>query len=623
MNSDERAPVAAKYANAISREDYMESKRRKYPKRKRSKAPVIILVIILLVLLTAGAVVGFYGYKLYNSAKQVRSEAKWMMTQVDPLKKAIKTGDEELLDETVMGLMEKAAWIQAETHSDLWEFATNIPVYGEDIRTAQALSDVAVTLTRDVLYPLSEDIGGIKLSSLIQDGGINIELLRFIPEVITKYIPLIDEQFAIIEELPPAHIDKLQEVLDKLQNPLAEYRPLIKLAEDYLPMLPPMLGADGETRTYLVIAMNNAEIRSDGGYPGATGTLTVTDGHFSMGEFESIVHNHGLHAELLPGEEVYNFGITYTYSAVTAMPNFNRTGELAADFWRQVTDEEVDGVIAIDPVALQYFIGYTGGFDTSDGTHIDGTNAAYEIMHNIYVRYWDSNWAHDLFFAEVASNAFSTFFSNLGDADLDGFAKTVMRLGEEGRILTWMVNPDEQAMFSEFGFTGEFSHDPLKPVLGIYLNDETYSKIDWFLSVDVDVSKPAYNSDGTATYDVTFVLSNNITYDFAVNNTVYIRGDNESKRDATDMLTTIFFSMPQDAVLESFSSDPERDHWDGWPEGIQVIKCVSSDLGGTSSTFHLRVTVPAGAEPLKVHVTPLAQEENLNIVYEYQKDSVV
>lgn len=586
--------------------------------KRRRKGPWGCLIAFLIMILIISGVVGYFGYQLYSSAKEVRDEAKWMLSQVDTLKKAVKTGDEETLDETVAQLVDRSQWMYDETHSDLWEFAAGIPTYGEDIRTAQTLSEVAVSLTHDVLLPVSETIGGVKLSSLVQDGRINIELLRDLTDMLFVYVPLIDEQMEIIDNLPDAHIDKLQSILDKLQDPIAEYRPMIELAEKYLPLLPPMLGADGETRVYLIIAMTNSELRSAGGFPGAWGTIEITDGEFHLGSFTSIVHEEGMNVELLDGEGVYNFGIQSGPSAVTAMPNFNRTGELAADYWRQWSGQSVDGVVAIDPVALERLIELTGSeFDTSDGTHIDGTNASFEILHNVYVRYWNDNEAHDAFFAEVAKKSFSAFFSNLGHVKIGKFFTTVMALGAEGRFQIWMANPEEEELISEFGFGGEFSHDPLNPVLGIYLNDQTYSKIDWFLAANVVVGEPTVNEDGSATYDVTFVLSNTITYDFANNTTVYITGKNEEKRDITDMITTVFISMPQDAVLESFSSDPEHDYWSGWPEGIQVIKFISNDRGGTSSTYHLRITVPAGAEPLTVHVTPLAQEENLTITYEY------
>lgn len=46
-----------------------------------------------------------------------------------------------------------------------------------------------------------------------------------------------------------------------------------------------MLGANGQTRNYLMYAMNNVEIRACGGFGGSQGLISVTDGQMSIGEF--------------------------------------------------------------------------------------------------------------------------------------------------------------------------------------------------------------------------------------------------------------------------------------------------------------------------------------------------
>lgn len=585
-------------------------------RKRRKKRGHGCLISFLAVLLVALAIVGACGYKLYTSAKQVHTQGTWMLTQIDPMKEALETGDPERLISISQELTQTAAWINAETHTTFWNLASFLPVFGEDIRTVQTLGGLAESLTRDALTPISESVAGLKLDDLVQDGQVDVALLQRIAAPVSEALPLIRDAAATIEALPDAHIQKVQNILDKVRNPLDEYGSLLDFADQALALLPRMLGADGQTRTYLVLAMSNAELRSAGGFPGAWGTLTVTDGRFELGGFTAdIVHADGISAELHEDEGVYNFGIGSGASAVTAMPNFNRTGEIAADYWRQWSGQHADGVIALDPVALQQLIALTGEFDAEDGTHIDGSNAAYEILHNVYVRYGNDNASHDAFFSDVAGRAASAFFGSLGNADTDALVELVKRLGEERRFQIWMADADEEALVSALGFGGEYAHDPLEPVLGIYLNDQTYSKIDWYAAVDVQVSEPQTNADGTQTYTITATLTNTITWDEAEYVPTYITGGNSGKRDVTDMITTLFFSMPQDAVLESFEVSPEASYWDGWPEGIQVVKTITQDLAGESTVFTMRVTVPAGAEPLVVHVTPLAQEGNLTISY--------
>lgn len=621
MSETTRAP---KHAAHLARTDGLASQEayREQPaaytrlrkrRRKRGHGCLISFLAVLLVIL---AVAGACGYKLYTSAQQVHAQGTWMLTQIDPLKEALDTGDSEQLISISQELTQTAAWIDAETHTTLWNLASFLPVFGEDIRTVQTLGGLTESLTRDALMPVSESIAGLRLDDLVQDGRIDVALLQGIAAPVSEALPLIRDAAATIEALPDAHIQKVQNILDKLRGPLGEYGSLLDFADQALALLPRMLGADGQARTYLVLALSNAELRSAGGFPGAWGTLTVADGGFELGGFTvDIMRAGGLSVELHEDEGVYNFGIGSGPNSSAAMPNFNRTGEIAAGYWEQWSGQRVDGVIALDPVALQYLIALTGEFDAEDGTHIDGSNAAYEILHNVYVRYGNDNASHDAFFSDVAGRAASAFFGSLGAADTDALVKLMGRLGEERRFQMWMADADEEALVSALGFGGEYAHDPLEPVLGIYLNDQTYSKIDWYAAVDVQVGEPEANADGARTYTVTATLTNTITGDDAESLPGYVTGWNSEKRDVTDMITTLYFSMPQDAVLESFEVSPEASYWDGWPEGIQVVKTITQDRAGESTVFTVRVTVPAGAGPLMVHVTPLAQEGNLTVSY--------
>lgn len=607
----------AKADDRASQETYREQPaaytRLRKRRKKRGHGCLVSFLAVLLVVLAA---FGACGYKLYASARQVHAQGTWMLTQIDPMREALETGDSEQLLSISRELTQTSAWINAETHTALWNLAAFLPVFGEDIRTAQTLGGLAESLTRDALTPVSESIAGLRLDDLVQDGQVDVALLQRIAVPVSEALPLIRDAAATIEALPDAHIQKVQNILDKLREPLDEYGSLLDFADQALALLPRMLGSDGQTRTYLVLALGNTELRSAGGFPGAWGILTIVDGRFELEGFTPCVQLRGLSVDLNEDEGVYNFGIGSGAPAVTAMPNFNRTGEIAADYWEQWSGQAVDGVVTIDPVALQRLLTLTEGeFEAVDGTHIDGTNAAYEILHNVYVRYGNDNASHDAFFSDVAECAASVFFGNLGNVDTDALVELVNRLGEERRFQMWMADADEEALVSALGFGGEYAHDPLEPVLGIYLNDETYSKIDWYAAVDVQVGEPEANADGTQTYMVTARLTNTITWDEAESAPSYITGSNSGKRDVTDMITTLYFSMPQDAVLESFEVSPEASYWDGWPEGIQVVKTITQDLAGESTVFTMRVTVPAGAGPLRVHVTPLAQEGNLTVSY--------
>ena len=103
-----------------SREDvsYYTSARR--GSSGRGKKVGIVVAIVLAVLLVIG---GTCGFLLYRSAMTVKAQAQELMDQADPLKEALKNGDEEALDEAVGTVQERMASINAEVHGPLWTLA--------------------------------------------------------------------------------------------------------------------------------------------------------------------------------------------------------------------------------------------------------------------------------------------------------------------------------------------------------------------------------------------------------------------------------------------------------------------------------------------------------------------
>lgn len=578
----------------------------------RGKKVGIVVAIVLAVLLVMG---GTCGFLLYRSAMTVKAQAQELMDQADPLKEALKNGDAEALDEAVGTVQERMASINAEVHSPLWNLASVLPVVGEDIQSVQKLGDAGAALVDDALVPIADSVSGTGLSDLMQDGTINVELIQTISDAVSSSLPTIEESVDTIANLPEAHIPQLAEVLDKVQGPVSEAQELVGQAKPFLELLPQMLGADGESRSYIVIAQNNAELRSTGGLPGAWGTVSVTDGTISMGEFQSILHADGLKVDLASDELSATMTNADTDPAqVNCIPDFSRVGELAKEYWSQSGYGDVDGVIAVDPVFLQRLLSLTGGVTASDGTIVDGSNAAQVLLSETYWKYGEDAGAQDAYFASVAGQAFSQIMSHLGDAGIMDLVEVIGKSGADGRLLVWMANEDEEALMDSIGVSGRLETDPTKPVLGVYLNDDTYSKISWYASCYTQIGEGVKNEDGTTTYDVTTTLTNTITPNEAATAPKYVYGGNELKRDNSDMLNFVYFVAPAGGTITDLTENNGA-IFDGYGfaettlYGLQFFRTRTHLLSGQSAVFTYQVTVPAEAEePLSVRTTPLAQE---------------
>lgn len=576
----------------------------------RGKKVGIVVAIVLAVLLVVG---GTCGFLLYRSAMTVKAQAQELMDQADPLKEALKNGDEEALDEAVGTVQERMASINAEVHSPLWNLASVLPVVGEDIQSVQKLGDAGAALVDDALVPIADSVSGTGLSDLMQDGTINVELIQTISDAVSSSLPTIEESVDTIANLPEAHIPQLAEVLDKVQGPVSEAQELVGQAKPILEVLPQMLGADGQTRTYLVLAQNNSEVRSTGGMPGSWGTISITDGAISMGEFTTVVNQEGFNVPVLD-EELNHIGWTLGTNAaqVTYTPNFVRTGEIASEYWRQAGLGDVDGVVAIDPVFLQRLLGLTGGFTAEDGTTIDGSNAASVLLSDTYWKFGNDATAQDSYFGSVAALAFKNIMGNLGNAGMTDLFDVIEQSGADGRLLVWMVNEDEENVMRTLGLSGEMSSDPTEPQLGVYLNDATWSKIDWYASCYTQIGEGVANDDGTTSYQVTTTLTNTLTPNEAIAAPKYVTGYNPQKSEVSDMLTYVYFFAPAGGSISNMSIEGSGScgaFTNATGYGLPMSYALTSLLAGQSVTFTYTVTTSADAtSPLALRTTPLAQE---------------
>ena len=572
----------------------------------------IVVGVVLAVLLVVGGTTGFL---LYRSAMSVKAQASELMAQAEPMKEALKSGDAETLDSSVGTVQESMALINAEVHTPLWTFASYIPVVGEDVRSVQRLGEAGAALVNDALVPVANAVSGTGLGDLFQDGVVNVDLVRAISDSVSAALPTIESSIEEISSLPEAHIPQLREVLSKVQDPLVSASDLVDELGPMLQLLPRMLGGDG-ARTYLVIAQNNAELRSTGGLPGSWGTLSIDNGVISMNsDFETILHEPGLQVEITDEEAATTATNMDTDPAqVNCTPDFSRVGELARDYWSQSGYGEVDGVVAIDPIFLQSLLTLTGGFTAPDGTTVDGTNAAQVLLSDTYWMFGNDGAAQDAYFSSVAALAFEHIMGNLSNAGVMDLLDLVMQGSEQGRLLVWMANEDEEMAIDQMGFSGKLETDLSTPVLGVYLNDDTYSKISWYLSCYTQVDEGTKNSDGSVTYNVTTTMTNNITDEIAEEAPLYIYGGNSAKRDNSDMLDYVIFVAPAGGAISNMSvNDGVMIDNYGFSEatlsGLQTLRTRTHLRSGESAVFTYQVTVSSEAtEPLAVRTTPLAQE---------------
>ena len=580
------------------------------PKKGKGKIIGLVVGIVILAIVAFGGTTGFF---LYKDAKNLQAQAGTLMSEVSSMKDYLKNGEGEQLNATAGTVAEQIASMRDTVNGPAWTIASFIPVYGDDIKLVRGVMEQADILAQDAMLPACAQLEDFKLGNLLSDGTVNLPMLKELIATIQDVEPVVASSIDAIEDLPDPHIGKIKELMAKVTEPMATAKSALSNINEIAPLLPQMLG-DGGTRTYLLMAQQNAELRATGGLPGSVGPLFVENGKISVGEFEggNAITSEGstLQSEVTAEEAaLFSDRIGFRMTDSTFNPDFPRVAHFAKGMWELKTGQHVDGVIAIDPVFLQYLLGLAGGVDVA-GINVNGDNAAALMLHDAYNMLTVEQT--DQFFSGVAGLAFKQIMGNLGEVGFANLFKTLDRGIAEHRFLAWMENSDEEEIMTLMGCSGALKNDPAEPELGVYFADETWSKISWYFSSNTHVDEGVKNSDGTTTYHVTTTMTNNLTLDEASKQVDYITGYHPNKKDLAGMFMHVYLAAPAGGSISNIATeggDFSPQPFTEMPYNQWTFFTASPVLaGGETITISYDVTVSAEAEqPLMVRTTPTAQ----------------
>lgn len=577
--------------------------------RKRRRVTAVVAAIVVVVLVAFGA----SGFMLLNSAKTVKSEAKEAVEIVGGLKDKVTSGDFSTLPDDAKKIDELCSSMKKETSSPVWTMASFIPVYGSDINAARTMVDALSDVSSGALVPMADNLAQATPGKLFQDGTINVSALQAVADSLSDSSKVFKSANEKIQGIGDTHIAQVTELVDKAKDGFATLNGAVDAAEKVAPVLPQMLGANGQTRNYLMYAMNNVEIRACGGFGGSQGLISVTDGQMSIGEFvpriglseDEAVESVDEEDEALFGNHsnLYNSGNTYS-------PDWPRNSQRVAALWKSQYGQDVDGVVGIDPVFLQYLLGLVGNVSLPDGTVVDGTNAAKVLMHDVYWNYPVEE--SDGIFASVASAAFDKILGGIGDVDVTKLVSAVERGAEEGRLIAWMRNDDEQNAIKETGIDASLPDpdDPsADPVAGVYFNNLSFSKLDWYLNADTQIGQGVKNGDGTCSYHITVTLTNIMTQEEAGKLPDYVAASApDAARDDERLNVSLFAPTGgniSDLTVEGTQFGLGAATWHGIPFYSGTVDLHAGET--TTITYTLTTSAEAGDKPLTLRQTPTCQ----------------
>lgn len=559
------------------------------PRRRRLWLRALGAAALLVVL--AGAWLAFRGWQVWSALAPVEPALSGLQSNLSQV-------DRQALTEATAGLPDATARAHAATSDPVWRAAEHLPWLGVQLRAVSAVTDAIRTVAVDVVPVLDDVAGTLDPKTLAPSGGrVDVQALAAaapgVHRAATAAVQARDRVDAV--DAGPL-VSQLSDRVVRAQKAMDELAGLLGTADHILGLAPAMLGADGP-RQYLLLVVNPAELRGLGGIVGSVAVLDVDDGAITLGDYASSRSFGSFDAAVLPLSDaelsLYGDRLGRYLQDVTMAPDLPRAAEIAAAMWKARTGDEVDGVVTIDPVALGYLLRAVGGVTVGDVT-LNADNAARTLLLDAYLRFPDAD-ASDAFFGTAATAVFRALVG--GDADPRALLDGVRQAVDDRRLGLWSAHPDEQAVIGSSGVGLAFGPDADPESAGIFLDDGTKAKIDYFLGVTTSTQLSCDQAPAVAT--VTVDLASN-TPDNLAELPQYVTG----KRDGTSQTNLTIYSPVGGRVLGVEADGVALPSTRTTAEGREAVAVTVVLPPGGSRSVLVHIGLPAGQTSLGLRISP-------------------
>ncbi|MCV7421503.1 DUF4012 domain-containing protein [Mycobacterium yunnanensis] len=569
--------------------------------RRRSVARTGLVVLAIFIVF--GVWLGFRAQTAKTNLEQARTSAqqtKDALLQGDTADAARFAGQAEF----------HAQAARDATHSLPWNVASAVPWLGSPFETGQQISDVVLGLTAEVLKPAAEVGTSIAPNQLLADGQLDVDALRkeepALDTIATAAARLDADAQAISN---PNYLSALEEARSKLQAQTSDVSHLLGGTAIAARLAPSMMGADGP-RSYFMGFQTNAEARGTGGFLGGFGILRFDQGKPSV---DSLGQNTDLDRPFTPFSLDKDFDQQYGFTKPTTdfrnsnqSSHFPYAAQIWKSMWAQQSGMDVDGVVAIDPVALSYILGASGPVVMPSGETVTEGNVVELTESTVYDRFPTDQVARKQYLQDVANEVVKKISGPVKSPRklFDALGRAV----SERRISVWSSVPDEQKLLEETPLAHEVPDDAA-PYAGIVVNNLGGNKMDYYLKRQIDYMADGCGGD-TRLSTVTVRLTNTLPdatplSDYVAGKMGFFTGlaDNVPKG---SMVSSVRLVATKDAKIIGVLANDTRIRVFGAVErGHPSYEAQVAIPPGKTAVLTFRLSEPTAAGEARVPVQPL------------------
>ncbi|MGN6301626.1 MAG: DUF4012 domain-containing protein [Angustibacter sp.] len=468
-------------------------------------------IIAVLGLLVLAALVTF-GWQAV-SASRALLDARSTGEQVQ---QRVRAGDFAGADRALRDLQRQTHRAADSTDGVLWDLGRHLPWLGRNIAAVQTVSQVLDTATREnapVALELSQAVEQRRFGP--HDQRIDLaEVQRFAPAV-RRAADSIDRASG---RLAAIRADDLlfpfNDLVGDLQTQVGRAQSAAAASAHAFTLLPAMLGSE-KPRTYLLMIQNPAELRSTGGLPGSVALLHAEDGRLTMGWQGSAADVNGFTSPVvkLARDTEGQYGPTPAIDLrdVNFTPDFPEAARIAATMVEERRNVKLDGVVSVDPLALAEMMRGTGPVTVKPGVVLNAANVVPALLNETY-QVLQTQDAQNGFFETAARKIFDSVMAAHGDQQLA--IRGLATAAGEHRVQVWSAHPDEEAVLEGTAVSGALGGKGPTPYVGMYLNDSTAGKMDYYLQYRSTAAAVDCRRGGAQDFRATLALTSTMPADF-------------------------------------------------------------------------------------------------------------
>jgi nitrate reductase NapE component len=554
--------------------------------RRGSRARVVLWIVLALVLLLIFAVawVGARGLLAKRHLEQ-------SVALVSTIRSEITDGDTAAAQKTAKQLDDHASSARSLTGDPIWGAAQYAPFFGTNLRAVREVAVVVDDVASGAVRPVAGVVGDLNQEAFTpKNGRIDLQPLVDAQPAVARATKTLSSATTAADRIDTSGtLSPVTSAVNQLRNALGTVSQQAITANKVVQLAPAMLGHDGD-RNYVLLFQNNAELRAGGGIPGAVALLQVKDGAISLGNQAAGSSFGPYDKPVLPlsKDTTSLYGdITGRYMQdVNLTPRFDVTGALAREMWKQKFGQQVDGVLAIDPVTLGYILRATGPVQLPTGDTLTSDNAAKLLLSDVYAKYPDPA-VQDAFFASAASAVFEKV--STGGFDTKKFIAALTDGTKDGRLRLWSADKAEQGQITGTAVAGDLpSASAQTREFGVYLNDGTAAKMDYYLDKKVSVGSSVCRKDGRPTSVVEVTLKNTAPADAATSLPEYVTGGGAFGTEPGTIKTLVAVYAPANAIYLGASQDGKGAALQTAMDGDHPVAQLRTLLApGESTTFRV------------------------------------